>query len=94
MALPAFTIHSIVRYSARALKNHKTPFVRQWGASLLGLGAIPALPYMFDEPVEHVVDAGFDRLHDYLYRDAADRVQVFKALSGHAPNPEKALKQE
>jgi fission process protein 1 len=31
MALPAFTIHSVVRYSGRALKNSKNTLVRTWG---------------------------------------------------------------
>ena len=31
MALPAFTVHSIVRYSGRALKNVKNTKVRSWG---------------------------------------------------------------
>lgn len=31
MGLPAFTIHSIVRYSGRALKNAKNPALRTWG---------------------------------------------------------------
>jgi mitochondrial fission process protein 1 len=31
MGLPAFTIHSIVRYSGRALKNTKNVTLRTWG---------------------------------------------------------------
>ena len=31
MGLPAFTIHSIVRYSGRALKNSKNATLRTWG---------------------------------------------------------------
>ena len=31
MGLPAFTIHSIVRYSGRALKDAKNARVRTWG---------------------------------------------------------------
>lgn len=52
MGLPAFTIHSIVRYSGRALKNATNARLRTWGPIGLGLAAVPALPYMFDEPVE------------------------------------------
>ena len=52
MGLPAFTIHSIVRYSGRALKNAANTRLRTWGPIGLGLAAVPALPYMFDEPVE------------------------------------------
>ena len=31
MGLPAFTIHSVVRYSGRALKNAKNTTIRTWG---------------------------------------------------------------
>ena len=52
MGLPAFTIHSIVRYSGQAFKNVKNTRIRTWGPIGLGLAAVPALPYMFDKPVE------------------------------------------
>jgi fission process protein 1 len=59
MGLPAFTIHSIVKYSGKALKNAPNPVIRTWGPIGLGLAAVPALPYLFDEPVEHVVEWTF-----------------------------------
>lgn len=31
MGLPAFTIHSIVKYSGKALKNNKNATIRTWG---------------------------------------------------------------
>lgn len=31
MGLPAFTIHSVVRYSGRALKNTSNTLIRTWG---------------------------------------------------------------
>lgn len=31
MALPAFTIHSVVRYAGRALKGQKNTIIRTWG---------------------------------------------------------------
>lgn len=94
MLFPALTIHSIVKYSARAIakSNIKTPFVRTWGASLLGLSAIPALPYMFDEPVEHVVDKGFASLHETLYKNSVDRERVLKALEDHPHDPTAEIK--
>ncbi|KAF1982644.1 hypothetical protein K402DRAFT_397368 [Aulographum hederae CBS 113979] len=61
MGLPAFTIHSIVRYSGRALKDAKNVRVRTWGPIGLGLAAVPALPYMFDEPVEKAVEWVFHK---------------------------------
>ncbi|ETN47236.1 uncharacterized protein HMPREF1541_01428 [Cyphellophora europaea CBS 101466] len=59
MGLPAFTIHSVVRYSGRALKNAANTTLRTWGPIGLGLAVVPALPYMFDEPVEKAVEWGF-----------------------------------
>lgn len=56
MGLPAFTIHSIVRYSGRALKNAKNVKIRTYGPIGLGLAAVPALPFLFDEPVETAVE--------------------------------------
>lgn len=56
MGLPAFTIHSIVKYSGKALKDAKNPTIRMWGPIGLGLAAVPALPYMFDKPVEEAVE--------------------------------------
>lgn len=59
MGLPAFTIHSIVRYSGKAFKNAANTTIRTWAPIGLGLAAVPALPYMFDEPVETAVEWTF-----------------------------------
>ena len=59
MGLPAFTIHSIVRYSGRALKDVKNVRLRAWGPIGLGLSAVPFLPYVFDKPVEAAVEFVF-----------------------------------
>ncbi|KAF5497159.1 Mitochondrial fission process protein 1 [Colletotrichum sp. SAR 10_96] len=56
MGLPAFTIHSVVRYSGRAMKNVKNARVRTWGPIGLGLAVVPFLPSLFDEPVENAVE--------------------------------------
>jgi len=56
MGLPAFTIHSIVRYSGKALKNAKNAKIRTYGPIGLGLSAVPALPFLFDKPVEEAVE--------------------------------------
>ncbi|KAI9158238.1 Mitochondrial fission process protein [Paramyrothecium foliicola] len=56
MGLPAFTIHSVVRYSGRALKNAKNATLRTWAPIGLGLAVVPALPTLFDEPVENAVE--------------------------------------
>ncbi|TAQ87125.1 hypothetical protein B7494_g4547 [Chlorociboria aeruginascens] len=61
MGLPAFTIHSIVRYSGRALKNSKNVRLRTYGPIGLGLAAVPALPFLFDKPVEEAVEWVFHK---------------------------------
>jgi fission process protein 1 len=61
MGLPAFTIHSVVRYSGRALKDAKNKTLRVWGPIGLGLAVVPFLPTLFDEPVENAVEWIFHR---------------------------------
>lgn len=61
MGLPAFTIHSVVRYSGRAMKNMKNTTLRTWGPIGLGLSVVPALPSLFDEPVENAVEWAFHK---------------------------------
>ncbi|KAI9754348.1 MAG: hypothetical protein M4579_004746 [Chaenotheca gracillima] len=61
MGLPAFTIHSIVRYSGRALKNAKNKTIRTYGPIGLGLAAVPFLPFLFDKPVEEAVEWTFHK---------------------------------
>lgn len=61
MGLPALTIHSVVRYSGRAMKGLKNATLRTWGPIGLGLAVVPALPSLFDEPVEHAVEWAFHR---------------------------------
>ncbi|KAK4152343.1 mitochondrial fission process protein 1 [Chaetomidium leptoderma] len=66
MGLPAFTIHSVVRYSGRAMKDVKNVRVRTWGPIGLGLAVVPFLPSLFDKPVENAVEwvfhKGFERV--------------------------------
>ncbi|KAL8799845.1 MAG: hypothetical protein Q9182_005594 [Xanthomendoza sp. 2 TL-2023] len=66
MGLPAFTIHSIVRYSGRALKQVKNTRVRTYGPIGLGLAAVPLLPYMFDQPVETAVEWTFHKAFESI----------------------------
>jgi fission process protein 1 len=61
MGLPAFTIHSIVRYSGRALKDSKNVKLRTYGPIGLGLAAVPFLPFLFDKPVEEAVEWTFHK---------------------------------
>ena len=61
MGLPAFTIHTIVKQSGRFLKNSKNVRLRTWGPIGLGMSVVPALPFIFDQPVERVVSWGFHK---------------------------------
>lgn len=67
MGLPAFTIHSSVRYSSILFKNSKIKALKTYGPVGVGLGIVPLLPYIFDEPVEHAIDWLFDKGED-LYK--------------------------
>ena len=51
MALPAFTIHSAVKYAGRKFATAKSPVMKRWGPTMVGIGIVPFLPYLFDEPV-------------------------------------------
>ncbi|KAH8430273.1 mitochondrial fission process 1 family protein [Aspergillus melleus] len=71
MGLPAFTIHSVVKYSGRMLKNSKMVFLRTWAPIGLGLSVVPFLPYIFDEPVDEAVEWSFrTALRAYAGEDA------------------------
>lgn len=61
----------MVRYSALALKKSaiQSKTIRTWVPTALGLSVVPALPFLFDEPVEHVVDKGFDYLEGRFITD-------------------------
>ncbi|KAF2748802.1 hypothetical protein M011DRAFT_441292 [Sporormia fimetaria CBS 119925] len=77
MGLPAFTIHSIVRYSGRAMKDVKNKTLRTWGPIGLGLAAVPFLPFIFDEPVEHATE--------WVFYNAFKAFGGEKAVEGRKP---------
>jgi len=107
MGLPAFTIHSIVRYSGRALKSSKNMRIRTYGPIGLGLAAVPALPYLFDKPVEEAVEFVFHKGFQMVggkeavgSAPATGREQILGmktenaargGTTGKAPNKEKEL---
>ncbi|KAF3921742.1 hypothetical protein ABW21_db0208980 [Orbilia brochopaga] len=74
MLFPAFTIHSIVKYSGRAMKDVKNVRLRTWGPIGLGLAVVPALPFIFDHPVEQAVEWGFDKaIEAYEHKGPTDK---------------------
>lgn len=68
------TIHSIVKYSAYGFKNVKNTKVKAWGPTLLGLGIVPFLPYIFDEPLEHIVDKVFKPIEESVSKSVVPRI--------------------
>lgn len=46
----------------------------------MGLATIPALPYMFDEPVEHVIDYVFDQVEHFLFSSSSDKSKSTEEL--------------
>jgi mitochondrial fission process protein 1 len=85
MGLPAFTIHSVVRYSGKALKDVKNKTIRTWGPIGLGLAVVPFLPALFDQPVENAVEwifhKGFATVGGHDAVGAAPTMGREKALS-------------
>ncbi|KAF8665598.1 hypothetical protein AX16_000055 [Volvariella volvacea WC 439] len=69
MALPALTIHTVVRQTKKVFANATNPRVRFWGPTWSGLAVIPILPYLFDHPVEHVTDVAFDWIKKRLAKE-------------------------
>ena len=56
MALPAFTVRYIVKYTHSATKGLKSQLLRTSGPIGLSLSAISVFPYVFDKPVEDAVE--------------------------------------
>ncbi|KAJ3268159.1 hypothetical protein HDV01_003372 [Terramyces sp. JEL0728] len=64
LALPAFTIHTAVDFTAKNIhKATKSPMMLRFGPTAVGLAVVPLLPVMFDEPVE----LGMEKLFDYAW---------------------------
>ncbi|KAI7905863.1 mitochondrial 18 KDa protein-domain-containing protein [Cokeromyces recurvatus] len=93
MAFPMLTIHSIVKYSAYGFKNVKNPKVKAWGPTLLGLGIVPFLPYIFDEPIEHIVDKIFKPIEERVSPNPVSRLGHNK-LGDDLPTEQQILAKE
>lgn len=59
MGLPALTIHTTVRYSVGVFKKSANKLLRSVGPVACGLAVVPLLPYVFDKPVEIILDKAF-----------------------------------
>lgn len=69
MALPAFTIHTAVAQMSKAVRNSSNVALKRWGPTSVGIAIVPALPYMFDHPVEYATDYLFDRVEEAMVKD-------------------------
>ncbi|EJD00898.1 uncharacterized protein FOMMEDRAFT_21364 [Fomitiporia mediterranea MF3/22] len=80
MALPALTIHTIVRYAGRAITRFPSlaPRTRAWAPTALGLAAVPFLPYLYDKPVEFATDSVAEWLEHRWYEHKATEKQLEK----------------
>lgn len=74
LCLPAFTIHSIVKYSGPLFSKFRSVRVRALGPSFLGLLTIPILPLMFDHPVETAVENVFDSIEFHIAAWKGDKM--------------------
>ena len=54
MALPAFTIHTAVKQAGRQFAKSSNMTAKRWGPTVVGISLVPALPFLFDEPVRVV----------------------------------------
>jgi len=78
MLFPALTIHSAVRYSKKFIfSKMANPRFHSLGPTAVGLGIIPFLPTLFDEPVEHIVNKTFDQIEmNLLGKSVPERSDV------------------
>jgi fission process protein 1 len=65
-ALPAFTIHTAVKQAKKAFDKSSNVRLRAWGPTATGLAIVPALPYLFDHPVEVAADRAFEWVEHQL----------------------------
>lgn len=56
MALPAFTLHHVVKYTNIMMKSVRSKALRAGGPLGISLSVLPFFPYIFDKPVEDAVE--------------------------------------
>lgn len=66
MGLPALTIHTAVKQSAKLFQKSANASLKRWGPTAVGISIVPALPFLFDHPVEVVTDKLFDHIEHAL----------------------------
>jgi fission process protein 1 len=101
MALPAFTIHSVVHYTKDYIFKPKFPKYLRWGPTACGLGVVPFLPFMYDHPVETACDWLWDRMlplspeaHAKIMAEEHAHGHGHGGHGGHAAGEQKAAKHD
>lgn len=56
MALPAFTLHHVVKYTNNMMKSVRSKALRAGGPLGVSLSVMSFFPYIFDKPVEEAVE--------------------------------------
>ncbi|KAG0369947.1 mitochondrial 18 KDa protein-domain-containing protein [Gamsiella multidivaricata] len=83
LLMPAITIHTVVHQSAKIFKNSANVTLKRWGPTAIGICVVPALPIMFDHPIETAVDKVFEMLEGgggkTLPMNPADKQKVLDA---------------
>lgn len=74
MGLPALTIHTAVKQSAKLFQNSANASLKRWGPTAVGISIVPALPFLFDHPVEVVTDQLFDKIEHALAKNPQEIV--------------------
>ncbi|KAF9993141.1 hypothetical protein BGZ65_011393 [Modicella reniformis] len=84
LIMPAITIHTVVHQSARLFKNSANVTLKRWGPTAIGICVVPALPIMFDHPIETAVDKIFEKLEGgggkTLPMNPSDKEKVLNSL--------------
>eukprot|EP00461_Guttulinopsis_vulgaris_P001487 UN01487 len=63
MFLPMMTVHTVCNQTAKLLqKTQQSAAVKKWVPVAAGLAVVPALPFMFDHPVEHACEYVWDKV--------------------------------
>ena len=62
IAVPSLIIHTAVHQAQNLAKRAQKPTkLARYGPTALGLAIIPVLPFTIDEPIEHLIEEGFDK---------------------------------
>ena len=79
MALPAFTIHTAVKQAGKQFAKSSNVTLKRWGPTMVGIGIVPALPYLFDHPVSPRLPAPVRRLLVHVLNPRSKRLSTWRS---------------